>query len=50
MRWKMKTHMFKTAAGAVYRVTASDIPGPLEVTSFREFMTRYARDPKSVIA
>ncbi len=35
--------------GPVYRVTASDIPGPLEATSFREFMTRYAHAPESVI-
>jgi len=35
--------------GPVYRVTASDVPGPMEAPSFREFMMRYATDPGSVL-
>ena len=37
------------ALGPVYRVTASDVPGQMEAASFREFMTRYAGDPGSVL-
>jgi hypothetical protein len=33
----------------VYRVTASDVPGEQMAPSFREFMERYAADPKSII-
>lgn len=33
----------------VYRVTASDAPVHMEAASFREFMTRYAADPRSVL-
>ena len=35
--------------GPVYRVTASDVPGKMEAASFREFMTRYAKVPKSIL-
>lgn len=37
------------ALGPVYRVTASEIPGQMEAASFLEFMTRYAKDPESVL-
>ena len=33
----------------VYRVTASDVPGQMEAPSFREFMTKYANDPLSIL-
>lgn len=33
----------------VYRVTASNIPGEIEASSFREFMTKYANDPLSIV-
>lgn len=36
-------------SGPVYRVTGSDAPVHMEAASFREFMTRYAADPGSVI-
>jgi hypothetical protein len=33
----------------VYRVTASAVPGKMEARSFREFMTKYANDPLSIL-
>ena len=38
-----------TNPGPVYRVTASDIPGQIEARSFREFMTKYANAPISIL-
>lgn len=38
-----------TNLGPVYRVTASEAPMRMESASFREFMTRYAADPGSVL-
>lgn len=33
----------------VYRVTASDVPGQIKARTFREFMTKYANDPLSIL-
>lgn len=38
-----------TNLGPVYRVIASDIPSQIEARSFREFMSRYANDPCSIL-